>query len=338
MSASAVSDLACEVCGRLPEPRKARLTVANLAAMLPIELAVHALVVGSDLSYVLKVAVLTFTATVLVIWVAEPSVMRIFRRWLHSPALRERSRLTDAGSLWRIRTVVADTPGALGAITHQLAHLDANILGVHVHPADREAVDEFVVAAPDGVQARDILEAVTDGGGGDPRVWPTTALALVDGQTKALGQALRVAGDPSELAGAVADLLGAELVAGSPGEPTSHLSGDATRLKVHSRWYGALVFTRPGEPFTPAESARAHRLAELAELVEHGTVVAAPEIPGVRAALPGVVKGGSGSGSGSASGSAATHGAGPVGPSGEPSDQAADKVVQPDRADGLAGT
>jgi hypothetical protein len=41
------------------------------------------------------------------------------------------------------------------------------------------------------------------------------------------------------------------------------LPGDI--LKVPSPWTGLFAFHRPGEPFTPAESARAHRLAELAE-------------------------------------------------------------------------
>ncbi|HEY1157777.1 MAG TPA: amino acid-binding protein, partial [Arthrobacter sp.] len=37
-------ELRCEVCGQMPEPPKARLTLANVAVMLPIELLVHALV------------------------------------------------------------------------------------------------------------------------------------------------------------------------------------------------------------------------------------------------------------------------------------------------------
>jgi hypothetical protein len=261
-------DLACEVCGRLPEPRKARLTTASILAMLPIEFAVHAVVVASGLPLVAKVLVLTVTATALVVWVAEPSVMRLMRRWLHAPVLRERRRLDSAGTLWRIRTAVDDTPGSLEAITHQLRLLDANILGVHVHPGTEAAVDEFIIDAPEAITARDVTEAVSDAGGHDPQIWPTTALALVDATTKALSEAVRVAANPADLPRAVADLLGAELVIGGPGAPTSHLSGDATMIKVHSRWHGALVFARPGQPFTPAESARAHRLAELAELTE----------------------------------------------------------------------
>ncbi len=61
-----------------------------------------------------------------------------------------------------------------------------------------------------------------------PHVWPTSALALVDGQTKALTLAAQVTANP-----------------GSP-------------------WSGLIVVSRPDEPFTPAESARAHRLAEVA--------------------------------------------------------------------------
>ena len=43
----------------MPEPTKARLTLANIAVMLPIELLVHAAVVETHLPYVAKVLVLT---------------------------------------------------------------------------------------------------------------------------------------------------------------------------------------------------------------------------------------------------------------------------------------
>jgi hypothetical protein len=73
------TELHCDSCGALPEPGRSRLTLANVAVMLPIELVVHALVIDTGLSYLLKVAVLAVTATVLVIWVAEPSAMRLLR-------------------------------------------------------------------------------------------------------------------------------------------------------------------------------------------------------------------------------------------------------------------
>ncbi|MDQ1622380.1 MAG: hypothetical protein QOH19_798, partial [Actinomycetota bacterium] len=55
--------LACDSCGQLPHPAKTRLTLANVAAMLPIELLVHAAVVNAALPYVVKVLVLALIAT-----------------------------------------------------------------------------------------------------------------------------------------------------------------------------------------------------------------------------------------------------------------------------------
>src|SRR5918999_2967315 len=96
----ATADLSGEVRGQMPEPPKSRLTAANVAVMLPIELLVHALVVQTDLPYVAKVLVLTLTATILVIWVAEPSAARMLRNWLHAPALKHRRKLRAAPALW----------------------------------------------------------------------------------------------------------------------------------------------------------------------------------------------------------------------------------------------
>lgn len=62
------SGLACEVCGRLPHPRKLRLTLAKLTAVLPIELLLHALVIYFHMSYALTVILLSVATTVLVIW------------------------------------------------------------------------------------------------------------------------------------------------------------------------------------------------------------------------------------------------------------------------------
>ena len=261
------AELSCEVCGRMPEPPKARLTLANVAAMLPIELLVHALVVEAHLPYVAKVLVLTLTATVLVIWVAEPSAARVLRSWLHAPALRHRRRLAAAPSLWRARTLLRDQPGSLQRITRALARLDANILGIHVHPAPGGVLDEFVLSAPGTVGERELLAALSDGGGSHSHVWPTTALAMADGQTRALSLAARIAAAPDELPLAVAELLHAGIV--PPSDAGTKGPDDGTRLKIPTAWHGPITFTRPGEPFTPAESARAHRLAELAEILSH---------------------------------------------------------------------
>ncbi len=251
----------------MPEPTKTRLTVANVAVMLPIELLVHALVVGTHLPYLAKVLVLTLTATVLVIWVAEPSAARMLRGWLHAPALRHHRKLGSAPALWRARTVLQDHPGSLQKITRALARLDTNILSIHVHPVAGGVLDEFVLSAPGNLSERHLLEALHDAGGSSSRVWPTTALAMADGQTKALSLAARIADAPDELPLAVAELLRARIL--TPAEAILEADDAGTRLKIPTAWHGPITFARPGEPFTPAESARAHRLAELAEILAH---------------------------------------------------------------------
>jgi len=260
----------------MPEPTKARLTLANVAVMLPIELLVHAAVVETHLPYLAKVLVLTLTATVLVIWVAEPSAARMLRRWLHAPALRHRSRLGAAPALWRARTVLRDRPGALQKLTQALAGLDTNILSIHVHHVPGGVLDEFVLAAPGEVGEAGLLRALREGGGREPQVWPTTALAMADGQTGALTLAARIAAHPAELPLAVAELLRARIVAqpGSDSRPPFQDPQDGTLLRIPTAWHGPISFVRPGEPFTPAESARAHRLAELAEILAYRQVPA----------------------------------------------------------------
>jgi hypothetical protein len=261
------AELSCEVCGMMPEPPKARLTLANVAVMLPIELLVHALVVETHLPYVAKVLVLTLTATVLVIWVAEPSAARILRGWLHAPALRHRRKLGAAPALWRARTVLRDEPGSLQRLTGSLARTGTNILSIHVHPVTGGVLDEFVLSAPGNLGERQLLDALQEGGGTRPHVWPTTALAMADGQTKALSLAARIADAPDELPLAVAELLHARIL--TPAEAVLEKHDAGTRLKIPTAWHGPITFVRPGEPFTPAESARAHRLAELAEILAH---------------------------------------------------------------------
>lgn len=269
----ATAELSCEVCGQMPEAPKARVTVAQIAVMLPIELLVHAIVVETHLPYLAKVLLLTVTATVLVIWVAEPSAAKVLRRWIHAPALRHRRKLNSAPALWRARTVLRDQPGSLQRITQSLARAGINILSIHVHPVDGAVMDEFVLSAPGNLAEQDLLIALDDGGGRDSHVWPTTALAMADGQTKALSLAARIADNPNELSLAVAELLSAKIVTHEPegpaAEAASAVGPSTTFLKIPTAWHGPLLFSRPGEPFTPAESARAHRLAELAEILAH---------------------------------------------------------------------
>lgn len=260
---------ACEVCGRMPHPARIRLTLAKLAAIFPLELALHAAIVAIHPPYLVSVSVLAITTTALAIWVIEPSTMRLLRTWLHAPSHRLRrythAALEQAPSLWRIRVTLDDRAGELEQLTHGLAELDANILGLHVHPVHDGVRDELVVSTPDGVGPDDLLAIVAAAGGRDAQVWPTTTLALVDGQTTALSLSAQVVAEPAELPHAVAELLGAQLVTDPKDYEGKKLPSDGTILKIPSPWSGLYLFTRPGEPFTPAESARAHRLAQVAE-------------------------------------------------------------------------
>lgn len=259
------SGLACDTCGQLPHPHKVRLTLANVAVMLPIEVLVHAAVVNTDMPYLQKVLVLTVTATVLVIWVAEPSVRAALRDWLHAPALRHR-RLHASESLWHFRALVDEGSGAQRTLARGLARAKAEILGLQIHPVADRMLADLLVATPEHATHADLLAAAAAGGGQDVKAWPTTALALADGQTKALSLALRVAANPEELQLAVADLLGARILPRYSGATPP--AGDGTVLKIPSPGLAPLYFWREQAAFTPAESARAHRLAELAEQTE----------------------------------------------------------------------
>jgi hypothetical protein len=202
--------------------------------------------------------------------------MRLLRAWLHAPAVRDREDVQHAPALWRIRVTRDDEPAALEVLAHAITELDATILSLHLHPLERGSRDELVVATPEHVRVHDLTRAIETAGGTSVHVWPTTALALLDGPTQALALAARVTADPGELPHAVAELLGAHVVtnrlwasdSGGAGEP------DPMVLRVPSPWHGLFVFTRD-EPFTPAESARANRLAEIAEIAASTTRSAA---------------------------------------------------------------
>ncbi|TCO32334.1 hypothetical protein EV644_101978 [Kribbella orskensis] len=269
ISRAVTAGTACDVCGRLPHPARLRLTLAKLAAIFPVELALHALILQMHPPYLVSVSLLALTTTALVIWVIEPSTMRLLRTWLHAPDHHARHQaqtgLRQAPSLWRIRVTLEDRAGELEHLTHGLAELDANILGLHIHPVADGVRDELVVSTPDTVRPEELLDVVTAAGGRNAHLWPTTALALVDGQTKALSLSAQVVADPAELPHAVAELLGAQQVTDPKAFEGRQLPNDGTILKIPSPWSGLYVFTRPGEPFTPAESARAQRLAQVAE-------------------------------------------------------------------------
>lgn len=264
----AVTSATCRVCGRRPHPSRLRLTLAKLAAVLPVEFALHAYVMQQHLSYLATLLALVLATTILVIWVVEPSTMRLLATWLNAPHERRARRIDASLALWRMRVTVDDEPGSLERITHALAQLDANILDLKVHPLDTGTLNEIVVATDLDLRPSMIVDGLDAAGGREVEVEATSPLALVDVETRALDLAGRVAANPADLPQAVAALLDAVLVTDRE-RIDSHSSPavgvDLTTLRIPSPWTAPLMFDRPGRPFTPAESARAHRLAMIAE-------------------------------------------------------------------------
>lgn len=278
------SATACDACGQhRPHPRLPR-ALTKLSAVFPIELLLHALVLRYDLGYLASVAILSASTTVLVIWVVEPSARRVLRTWLRGRARRTRRRLDAAPELWRVRTVVDNAPGALERVLQGITSLHATVLGLHLHPLERGTLAEVLVSANGNLREEDLVAPVTQRGGRNAMAWPTTVLSLVDGQTRALSLATRVARDPAELPLAVAELLHADLVTDrlSAIDPRGSWGDeDPTVLRVPSPWTGMFALRRTSAPFTPAEVARAHRLAELAQVSAAGTTDGHRGLPAV---------------------------------------------------------
>ena len=258
----------CSTCGRRAHPSRTRLTVAKLsarAAIVPVEVLLYVLVLHLGMSFVDRVILLSAVTTVVAIWVVEPSTMRALQSWLHAPAERLHRALSADVSVWRLRVVMDDSPRALNLLTHRLATLaDANILARHKHPGDGQTFDEFLLVASSPVEERHILAAARAADATNPTVDRTSRVALTDSTTHSLDLAREVATNPSELPRAIAALLAATIVTDQK-TPTTPAGADAQEtLRVPTPWGAPLVFNRPGQPFTTAETARASRLADVA--------------------------------------------------------------------------
>lgn len=260
-------DLPSDPYGGRSEPSKLRLALAKLLAALPVELALNALVAYLHPPYLVTVAVLAISSTALLVWVLEPAVARGLRTWLHGPALAASRRVHGAEALWRVRATLPGQSADTDQLAQRFAEQDLGVLAVHGHTRPDETRDEYVLAAPQDVPAEMISRTAADAGAADIRVWPTTAMALTDDQTRALLLAARVTADRGELPMALAQLLGARCHTAPDRRSTAVPAPkprDETRLEVPVPGHGTVILERPGRPFTMAEAARAHRLAEIA--------------------------------------------------------------------------
>lgn len=179
--------------------------------------------------------------------------------------------------LWRVRTTLADRPGALAALARSCGQRSVNILGLQVFPSADGVTDELVLRTPDRWQDADVAQMVEYAGGDQVHVAPCTAHALADAPTRYLRAALRLVEDPAALDVVLADVLDAQAWPGDLGAAQGLPGSGGTRPGLRRR-----------VPFTHTERARAGVLVELAERVcaVRSAAASAPEPEDLRAGSP----------------------------------------------------
>ncbi|NLU73464.1 GNAT family N-acetyltransferase [Streptomyces sp. HNM0575] len=150
--------------------------------------------------------------------------------------------------------------------------------------AGEQVMDEFVLRAPEELDADGLVRIAHDAGAAGTWVERADTHDLVDTPTRVLRLAARTALDTAELPLALRQLLGRCTVRSIP--PVSPLSGlpspldvppegicEETVLHLPDPAGGVLVIERPQLPFTPAEFARACALVELDRVLGAGARV-----------------------------------------------------------------
>ncbi|HBF80861.1 MAG TPA: GNAT family N-acetyltransferase [Streptomyces sp.] len=175
--------------------------------------------------------------------------------------------------LWRMRTTVRDTPGALAALCTVLAGHRIDILTLQTHPLAQGTVDEFLLRVPESLPAQHLGREISAAGGTSTWIERADAHDLVDTPTRVLGLATRTALDAAELPLALRQLLGrctihslpALTVSGRPTGASAPVEGvlEDTVMKLRDPSGGVITVERPYLPFTPTEFARARALVEL---------------------------------------------------------------------------
>jgi hypothetical protein len=157
--------------------------------------------------------------------------------------------------LMRLRTTLPDRPGTLAGLSGRLAARGINILAVQIHPGERGAVDELLVAVPRELTAADLVSTVAAGGGQDTEVSRADVHDLVDPATRALSIAAEIAAGHTTAGEAVRRLLGADLGA------DAGYAGQAVPLRGPG---GVPVYLARSSPLlTPTEISRAQALLDL---------------------------------------------------------------------------
>ncbi len=109
---------------------------------------------------------------------------------------------------YRVRTRLADTPGALAMLAQHCGDAGVNILALQIYPELGAVTDDLVVETPENWTAAAVVELVSGAGGDEVSVVPCATHDLVDQPTAWLRAAQSVLDEPESLHSALTGLLG----------------------------------------------------------------------------------------------------------------------------------
>lgn len=157
--------------------------------------------------------------------------------------------------LWRVRTTLADRPGALASLAAGCGAAGVNILGLQIFPGIGSATDELVLSTPEHWGEAEIAGLLQRSGGVSVSAAPCTEAALTDQPTRYVQAARTILAGPASFPEIVARLFDAE---------ADPVEGAGTAQDVMEMTVGDVqVQVRRTAPFTATEHARGAAMADL---------------------------------------------------------------------------
>jgi len=158
--------------------------------------------------------------------------------------------------LWRVRTTMADRPGALATLARHCGEQGVNILGLQIFPGLGGVTDELVLRTPEDWGESEIAGLLGRAGGLSVSAAPCTEAALSDQPTRYVQAARTILAQPASFPEVVARLFDAE------SDPAGH-DRAAPRDVMDMVVGDVLVQVRRTAPFTATEHARGMAMADL---------------------------------------------------------------------------
>ena len=169
--------------------------------------------------------------------------------------------------LWRVRTTLADRPGALAALAASCGDAGVNILGLQIFPGVELVTDELVLRTPDGWTEAEIGALLEQAGGDSVTAARCTDAALTDQPTRYVQAARSILAQPASFPRVVAALFDAE------SDPEA--AGASDPMDVMEMTVGEVqVQVRRRAPFTATEHRRGAAMADLvSDVLDRGSSV-----------------------------------------------------------------